>query len=95
MVKSNRATLKDTNSLGYFADNAPVSIEASKGPHDLLNRISLTQETVLEVMHLLNQPLLIEDLEDSGYRQPDFIFNHYQIFPIRSFFARLNTYFKR
>lgn len=81
MVKSNRATLKDTNSLGYFADNAPVSIEASKGPHDLLNRISLTQETVLEVMHLLNQPLLIEDLEDSGYRQPDFIFNHYQIFP--------------
>lgn len=77
LVRSNRGALPTPEALGYFADNVPILVETSLDGFPLQAR--KTQECMLEALRNNTQTMLTEELPMLGYRQPDFIFNHYYI----------------
>lgn len=84
MVKSNRSALENPDQIGYFADNAPVIISIGKG--DFISRAEETQFLILETIKAIQRPLLTQDLAKGHYRQPDLLFNYYQLKPSTGLF---------
>lgn len=77
LVRSNRSALTTTDALGYFADNVPVAVQTSS--EQFIEQAHKTQGAILEALKNNTQTILTEELSLLGYRQPDFIFNHYHI----------------
>lgn len=84
MVKSNRSTLENPEQIGYFADNAPIIVSVDKGA--FISRAKATQFLILETIKTVQRPLLTQDLVKGHYRQPDVLFNYYQLKPSTGLF---------
>lgn len=82
MVKSNRGRLNDPEMIGYYADSVPFLFDAKTGG-DSTQALKNTQMQVLQLIERFPQPLRIEDALHSGYIQPPFIFNQYNLEPSR------------
>ena len=85
IVKSNRSMLPNTEMIGYFADNVPLLV--STGSTNFIESAKSTQFSILETIKKIQRPLSHSDRTAGGYKQPDFIFNYYQLQPSEGLFA--------
>ncbi len=84
IVKSNRSLLPEADTIGYFADNVPLLV--ATGSTGFIELAKVTQFSILETIKKIQRPLSHHDLIASGYKQPDFIFNYYQLLPNEGLF---------
>lgn len=78
IVKSNRAKLVTPTTLGYFADNIPLLININS-QENFLQQLHQIQRIILQITMKYEHTIKTIDLEKTGYQQPNFIFNHYQL----------------
>ncbi|MCL9683044.1 type I polyketide synthase [Legionella maioricensis] len=84
LVKSNRSMLPQADMIGYFADNVPLLVPT--GSSNFIELVKATQFSILETIKKIQRPLSHQDRSASGYKQPDFIFNYYQLLPSEGLF---------
>ncbi|MDP3268523.1 MAG: SDR family NAD(P)-dependent oxidoreductase [Legionella sp.] len=77
IVKSNRSHLPNKNLLGYFADNVPLLLELDK-KKSFKEQVHYVQNRIIEFSSNFSEPLLWREYKESGYVQPDYLFNHFK-----------------